>query len=107
MGAGNGSGVFVQTKRGRPLNGAQLRSLAIRMFAEYIVRHPFSCVSLTDACLAPSLSPSALLHMVSRARYFLYVVPLLINLEGLFDRALTSPMTRLTRPSAQAGLHIP
>ena len=27
MGAGNGSGVVVQTKRGRPRNGAQLRSL--------------------------------------------------------------------------------
>ena len=32
---------------------------AIRMFAEYIVCRPFSCVSLSDACLAPS--PSCLL----------------------------------------------
>ena len=29
MGAGNGSGVVVQTKRGRPLSGAQLRSLSL------------------------------------------------------------------------------
>ena len=29
MGAGNGSGVVVQTKRGRPLNGAQLSSLSL------------------------------------------------------------------------------
>ena len=50
---------------------AQISYFAIRMFAEYILHYPFSCVLLSDACLVPS--PSCL-HLPFSTRHHAHCI---------------------------------